>query len=491
MRHLALNKLLVVIVLVLWAASISPVLANNNKQQGKLRRPQQRRRRLETYANATFANTTTNTTAAVAAAAPTDATTEDNALSKEQQQQQQQQQKSRGMMLCTGGAMINDALYAIYQTRTLFNSSLPIAIMHCNELPADVIAGFEALEGVTVQNICAAGALASQKRLRSWFCKTASLVQSPYIEAMVVDLDVVWFKKPDLLFDSNAYKQTGSLFFRDRVTFQKKKERVDERTFQDVMEEFIVSESKGAVNVTAELARIKISQQENNFFWRNVADREYPALDNFQDSSVVVLDRSRHQGMLQVLSRLVSYFNVGYGDKEIYWLAAIIAGEPFSFEPFFSSLYGDCGLIMHYDPNDVNDPDNAKPMYLNAEWLVEKIHIIGHDLEWDHPKPRLVNEQSPLKDLRQTRGCSCAEFGCNHVADEMQIVLAHTHTRMHTHICTHAHAYTHTYIYMYIPLTHTHTHTLNTHTHSRTHTYAYIYTHIYTCFLTKTTQCSC
>ena len=52
--------------------------------------------------------------------------------------------------------------------------------------------------------------------------------------------------------------------------------------------------------------------------------------------------------------------------------------EPFSFEPFFCSTYGDCGgLMTHYDPNDEGDSTNAGAMYINAEWYLSKIHILG------------------------------------------------------------------------------------------------------------------
>ena len=45
-------------------------------------------------------------------------------------------------------------------------------------------------------------------------------MESPFVETVVMDLDVIWFKSPDVMFDSPAYKKTGSLFFRDRVDFR-------------------------------------------------------------------------------------------------------------------------------------------------------------------------------------------------------------------------------------------------------------------------------
>jgi len=40
----------------------------------------------------------------------------------------------------------------------------------------------------------------------------------------------------------------------------------------------------------------------------------------------------------------------GYGDKEIYWLAATASNERFSFEPHMAGALGDCGALVHFDP---------------------------------------------------------------------------------------------------------------------------------------------
>ena len=33
--------------------------------------------------------------------------------------------------------------------------------------------------------------------------------------------------------------------------------------------------------------------------------------------------------------------------------------------------------MTHYDPNDEGDSSNAGAMYINAEWYLSKIHILG------------------------------------------------------------------------------------------------------------------
>lgn len=329
---------------------------------------------------------------------------------------------SRGMLLCTGARMVEDAKAVIYQTREVWNSTLAISVAHCGELGGDLLGMFAGMN-VSALDICGGTLLASPKRLRGWFCKAAALVLSPYVETMVVDLDTVWFKSPEVVFSSPAYQRTGSLFFRDKTSFSGKRLKAEDRIFQDIIEEFVVAASKGRLNVTTSVGLERKSADGHSFFWRNVANRSEAALNNFQDSSCIVLDRSRHPNMLRVLTELIPSFNVGYGDKEIYWLAATIADEPFSFEPFLCSLYGDCGLLMHYDPNDVDDPDNAQPLYLNGEWILEKIHVLGHDLEFEHPKPVLVNDSMPLINSDATRGCQCRVYGCRPMPEYMNVLL--------------------------------------------------------------------
>eukprot|EP01034_Spumella_vulgaris_P031852 gene31852-39344_t len=223
----------------------------------------------------------------------------------------------------------------------------------------------------------------TKHRLHSWFCKTAAVILSPFRETIVVDLDVVFFQQPDLLFEAPAYRKTGTLFFRDRLTFGRKKQNINDKILQDVIEEYIVQHSAPLGVYThlsnlTDIAHHKIHDDGISFFWRNVANRDAPSLDNFQDSSVVVVDRARHPVLLEVLRSLLPTFNLGYGDKEIYWVASIISGEPYSFEPFVNGLYGDCGLLLHYDPRAAHDPLNARPFYMNGEWILEKAHSVGH-----------------------------------------------------------------------------------------------------------------
>ncbi len=157
----------------------------------------------------------------------------------------------RGIVLCAGTKMVDDALDVIEQTRNVFNSSINFGIMHCDELSASLInKSFNSLQNVQVVNMCngSAGLFnmtydQTKKRLRTWFCKTAALVLSPFKETMVVDIDVVFFKKPDLLFNSPAYKRTGTLYFRDRIFYDRWDLPANTKRLQHQIEDYIMTHS--------------------------------------------------------------------------------------------------------------------------------------------------------------------------------------------------------------------------------------------------------
>lgn len=201
-------------------------------------------------------------------------------------------QKSTGMLLCAGDKILVDALAVIDQTRRVWNSTIQVGIAHCNELSQNSINMLNSMDVISVDMCTTPTVLGmslgdARGRLRGWFCKSAAMVLSPFDITLVADLDVVWFRNPDLLFQSPAFKKTGTLFFRDRHSHQDRRQRADQRMFQDVIADLIRTES--GLNMTAELARAKSLENGYSFFWQNLADPDKPAYENFQDSSGAVL----------------------------------------------------------------------------------------------------------------------------------------------------------------------------------------------------------
>ena len=140
--------------------------------------------------------------------------------------------ESAGIIICSGEnhilletlTLLNSMFHSFPFFRNYSASVLPITISHCNELSSESTSLFRKVFRVDVMNICSGPeAFTPQyhKKLQSFFCKPASLLVSPYRHTLLVDSDVHFLKNPLLLFESDVYKNSGSLFFRDRWTVTK------------------------------------------------------------------------------------------------------------------------------------------------------------------------------------------------------------------------------------------------------------------------------
>ena len=141
---------------------------------------------------------------------------------------EQTEKNSTGIVICTGtGDMFLETMSMLEHTRYRTNSSLPICLAHCDEMTPVMLELVSKFPGVSVLDICSKhtiGAFPEHKpKLRGFFCKPAALILSPFQNTLMADSDVIWFKKPELLFDSPGFIETGSLFFRDRWTQTKNK----------------------------------------------------------------------------------------------------------------------------------------------------------------------------------------------------------------------------------------------------------------------------
>jgi hypothetical protein len=131
--------------------------------------------------------------------------------------------------------MFIETIAMIEHTRFRSQSNLPITVAHCSELSKDSVAILKSVDNVNVIDLCGAdyGQFSSLRpRLKGFFCKPAALIASPYTHTILADTDVVWFQKPELLFDSPRYVNTGTLFFRDRWTQTKNKLTLTRATHQ-------------------------------------------------------------------------------------------------------------------------------------------------------------------------------------------------------------------------------------------------------------------
>lgn len=73
-----------------------------------------------------------------------------------------------------------------------------------------------------------------------------------------------------------------------------------------------------------------------SLYWGNIADRSFPQLNEHQDSSCVVVNKEKHPKLLKQLEQWLFSFNMGYGDKEIFWISSTLQQESYTWEPFLA-----------------------------------------------------------------------------------------------------------------------------------------------------------
>lgn len=321
----------------------------------------------------------------------------------------------RGFLLCSSAKMAIDVIKMVWQIRHFWKSELPIAIAHCEEL--HILA--EALKSIdpwiTLLDVCKDHFLTVEvnerhQKLRGFSCKPAAIVLSPFDETMFVDLDVVWFKSPDLLFSSPQYMRTGTLFFRDRFMW--------ENEFLNTKAVMNFFASNGIGKSPQEMAQL-LQQGGISLFWRsalNAVEYHGEKLSQYQDSSVVLIHKSRHPQMLMLMEKHLFSFDIGYGDKEMYWIMATLAREPFSFSPFMAGQYTDCfGIIIHFDPSFEDRPELAEPFYANGEFMVEEeLTTVGDFVSGVMTSPLVVTADIPFVQYLPWKakrgdpaGCAC------------------------------------------------------------------------------------
>ena len=112
-------------------------------------------------------------------------------------------------------------------------------------------------------------------------------------------------------------------------------------------------------------------------------------------------------------------------------MAATAAREPFAWEPHLAASYGDCGALLHYDP-DVRTATavGPSPLYVNAEYLLECCNSVGDYLEDRISSPVLVQWDTPILGLEGTvdtltngRCGACVSMGCNATPTSVQRII--------------------------------------------------------------------
>ena len=180
----------------------------------------------------------------------------------------------------------------------------------------------------------------SKKYISFFQNKWVATLFNTFKEYILLDADVVPFVESDYFFDSPSYRQSGILLFKDRVM-------KSEQTFSYCIEMLREVEPSGQERKSIGSKLIFDSSLPFSSINSEEASVYYNFFKKLQlhhvDSGLVVVNKlEKLNGLLMSFM-----FNLNgklqrcvYGDKEIFWLGQLYAGQDYSINPVDGGIIG-------------------------------------------------------------------------------------------------------------------------------------------------------
>ncbi|KAL5334123.1 mannosyltransferase putative-domain-containing protein [Aspergillus crustosus] len=217
----------------------------------------------------------------------------------------------KGIVFLAGNGQAPFLLTSIPVIRAL-GCDLPVEVFYLGDqdLSESMRAQLESLPGVTTHDI--------SKRvndegwtLAGWAGKPFAILFSSFREVILIDADSLFFQNPEILFEDESYRETGALFFKDRIIMPQTKRQWLQKVLPAPISEKVYE----------------------NRLWTG-------ASSHMQESGVVVVDTWRHFVALLLVTRMngpdrdsdedkhiVGVYGMVYGDKETFWLGWELVGD--------------------------------------------------------------------------------------------------------------------------------------------------------------------
>jgi hypothetical protein len=256
------------------------------------------------------------------------------------------EKNTKGIVICTGNRHFDLALVALKALQILENE-LPIEVVYStsNDLSLNNQKILKKIfPNIRLIDLSLMAFNDSYLKLRGWEIKPFAVLASRFEQVILMDADVLFFEKPEILFKNKYFIQTGTLFFYDRP------------------------------NLRDDIIKLIQTFSSNN---------SQPLPMRTQESGVVLIDKSRVLfGLLSICKlndyherKRVTYVYL-YGDKDTWWLGLHIINMPYSFLPTMPAAIGQiikkknktmvCGRILHFD-------ENNKLIWWNGGMLKEQV----------------------------------------------------------------------------------------------------------------------
>ncbi|KAG7380676.1 hypothetical protein PHYPSEUDO_006941 [Phytophthora pseudosyringae] len=307
--------------------------------------------------------------------------------------------------------------------------TLPVEIPHCGDLSLALQTKVQEQDrSVRFYDVCelAAGAATGGRGGRKLFCadlahchdrfrsfdvKVLAVVYSRFQEVMLLDADTLFFQSPATLWGTSKYKNTGTLFFNDRISYElsylaKRAPSEDGQGDQGIgaLHRFLAGfdvtpyGSLGVVESREEprpqlprrMLGLDFGFQPSAFLLSSHAWRLRSG--HQMDSSLVLWNKARQPRATAILASFVSLNGLppvpSYGDKELYWLACELAETAYAFSDFAVGTVGWdlltdgrqndgvlCGDALQHYPVQMNTAKgpgaDVEPLYMNSDNILE------------------------------------------------------------------------------------------------------------------------
>ncbi|KAE9078239.1 hypothetical protein PF010_g23202 [Phytophthora fragariae] len=301
--------------------------------------------------------------------------------------------------------------------------SLPVEVPHCGDLSQKLQTAMQERDPLVrfydVCELAAEAAVETENGRRPLFCvdlehchhkfrsfdiKVLALVYSRFEQVMLLDADTLFFQSPASLWDTTKYQETGTLFFNDRISYERSylaaRDGLGDSNIGALhrfLEGFDVAPYRrfGVVGSRRRSAPRRMLGLDfgfqpsafllNSHVWRLRSGHQ-------MDSSLMLWDKARQQRATVILASFVSLNGLppppSYGDKELYWVACEVGETAYSFSDFAVGTVGWdllaagrqndgvlCGdALQHYpvQTNPAKGPGaDVEPLYMNSDNIVE------------------------------------------------------------------------------------------------------------------------
>lgn len=329
----------------------------------------------------------------------------------------QQTSVPRGILLPLFDGIATLGVSLIMELRAM-NIALPIEIAHCGDLDAryrrklgeqrdlgeiyfvDVCErarkATSVVPGKSNRNLFCRSERECHGRFRNFDIKLLAVVFSRFEEFMLLDADVIFFQDPMALWDTDKYKETGTLFFHDRLSQDDMflglpmKNRPGVNELNNYISKFDVSPFRFLDRIlrpgatVPNLIPVTLNHNASDHLltthaWNHRAGHE-------MDSSCVLWSKKRQPRSTAILAAFVALNDVrrppSYGDKELFFIASELAETKYALSDYGVGGVGTdfrdhgedksivCGQAAHYYPES-SSPAGGSIMYLNSDDILK------------------------------------------------------------------------------------------------------------------------